>query len=100
MTIGYVRMIMSAQEDVEFGFSVQEHVLLECFGLDLTAVQSKKQLRLALQRAGYPGTHAGHLVRESPLLVRQGGHEYRLRRCDEHDASSTDAMSDTRSSTS
>jgi hypothetical protein len=98
MTIGYVRtMIMSAQEVLESEVSVQEHVLLGCFGLDLTAVQPKKQLRLALRRAGYPGALAAHLVRESPLLVRQAGHEYRLRRCDEHDANSTDAMSDTRS---
>jgi hypothetical protein len=101
MTIGYVRMmIMSGQEVLESGVSVQEHILLGCFGLHLTAVQSKKELRLALRRAGYPGAHAAHVVRESPLLVRQAGHEYRLRRCDEHDVNSTDAMSNTRSSKS
>jgi hypothetical protein len=74
---------MPAQKVLESGVSLQEHVLLGCFGLGLTTVQPKKQLRLALRRAGYPGPHAAHLVRESPLLVRQAGHRYRLRRCDE-----------------
>jgi hypothetical protein len=78
-------MIMPVQEVLVSEVSVEEHVLLGCFGLDLTAVQSKKKLRLALRRAGYPGAHAAHLVRESPLLVRQSGHQYRLRRCNEHE---------------
>jgi hypothetical protein len=93
-TIDDVRMMITpAQVVLESEVSVQEHVLLGCFGLDLTAVQPKKQLRLALRRAGYPGAHAAHLVRASPLLVRQAGHQYRLRRCDEYDANSTDTRS-------
>ena len=76
---------MPAQQVVESGISIDEYVLLECFGLDLTAVRQTKQLRLALRRAGYRAPHAAHLVRDSPLLARQGGHQYRLRRCDEHE---------------
>ena len=78
-------MIMPVQEVSESGVSVEEHVLLGCFGLDLSAVRQKKQLQVALRRAGYPGAHAAHLVRESPLLVCQAGHQYRLRRCNEHE---------------
>jgi hypothetical protein len=92
MTIGYVRMmIMPVQEAlVESGVSVEEHVLLGCFGLDLAAVRPKKQLRLALRRAGYPAALAAQLIRDSPLLVREAGRAYRLRRCDEHNAHATD----------
>jgi hypothetical protein len=83
MTIGYVRMmIMPVQEALESGVSVEEHVLLGCFGLDLAAVRQKKQLRLALRRAGYPAALAAQLIRDSPLLVREAGRGYRLRRCD------------------
>ena len=83
MTNRYVRMAMPVQEVVEARVSVAEHVLLGCFGLDLAAVLQKKQLRLALRRAGYPAALAAHLIRDSPLLTRQAGHRYRLRRCDE-----------------
>ena len=79
----YVRMGMPVQEAVESGVSVDEHVLLGCFGVDLAAVRQRKHLRLALRRAGYPAALAAHLVRDSPLLARQAGHRYRLRRCDE-----------------
>jgi hypothetical protein len=90
MTIGYVRMmIMPVEEAFESGVSVEEHVLLGCFGLDLAAVRQRKQLRLALRRAGYPAALAAQLIRDSPLLVREAGRGYRLRRCDEHDANAT-----------
>ena len=90
-TIDDVRMmIMPAQVVLESEVSVQEHVLLGCFGLDLTAVRHKKQLRLALRRAGYPPALAAQLIRDSTLLVREAGHVYRLRRCDEHDGNATD----------
>ena len=67
----------------ESGVSIDEHVLLGCFGLDLAAVRQKKQLLLALRRAGYPAALAAHLIRDSSLLARHAGHRYRLRRCDE-----------------
>ena len=54
MTTAMWGMIMPVQEVVESGISVDEHVLLGCFGLDLAAVRQKKQLRLALRRADYP----------------------------------------------
>ena len=76
-------MVMPVQEVVESGVTADEHVLLECFGLDLAAVRQTKQLRVALRRAGYPAALAARLIRDSPLLVRQAGHRYRLRRCDE-----------------
>jgi hypothetical protein len=76
-------MIMPVQEVIESGVSVDEQVLLGCFGLDLAAVRQKKQLRLALRLAGYPAALAAHLIRDSPLLARQAGHRYRLRPCDE-----------------
>ena len=74
---------MPLQKAVESQVSVDEHVLLGCFGVDLAAVRQKKQLRLALRRARSPAALAAHLVRGSPLLARQAGHRYRLRRCDE-----------------
>jgi hypothetical protein len=83
MTNRYVRMVMPVHEIVESGVSVDEHVLLGCFGLDLAAVRQTKQLRFALRRAGYPAALAAHLIRDSPLLARHAGHRYRLRRCDE-----------------
>jgi hypothetical protein len=83
MKNGYVRMVMPVQEVGESGISVDEHVLLGCFSLDLSAVRQKTQLRLALRRAGYPAALATHLIRDSPLLARQADHRYRLRRCDE-----------------
>jgi hypothetical protein len=82
MTNRDVRMVMPVHEVVESRVSVDEHVLLGCFGLDLAAVRQKKQLRLALRRAGYPAALAAHLIRDSPLLARHA-HRYRLRRCDE-----------------
>lgn len=87
---------MPVHEVSESVFPVDDQVLLGCFGLDVAAVRHRRQLRLALRRAGYPAALAGHLIRNSPLLVRQAGHRYRLRRCDEHDASnSTAAIGDT-----
>jgi hypothetical protein len=79
-------MIMPVHEEaVDSGVSFDEHVLLGCFGLDLTAVRHAKQLQAVLRRAGYRASHAAHLVRDSPLLARYVGHQYRLRRCDEHE---------------
>ena len=85
MTNRYVRMVMPVHEVCESGVSVDEHVLLGCFGLDLAAVLQKKQLRLALRRAGYPAALAAQLIRDSPLLIRQTSQGYRLRRCDERE---------------
>jgi hypothetical protein len=76
---------MPVQDVVESRVSVDEHVLLGCFGLDLAAVRQKKQLRLALRRAGYPAALAAQLIRDSPLLIRQASHGYRLRRWDERE---------------
>ena len=90
MTNRYVRMAMPVQQVAESGVSVDEHVLLGCFGLDLAAVRQRKQLRLALRRAGYPAALTTELIRDSPLLVRQADHGYRLRRSNEHDGTSTD----------
>ena len=76
---------MPVQEVVESRVSVDEHVLLGCFGLDLAAVRQEKQLRLALRRTGYPAALAAQLIRDSPLLIRQASHGYRLRRWDERE---------------
>ena len=62
-----------------------DHVLLGCFGLDLRGTRSRRDLCLALRRAGYPGVLARHVVRLSPLLVdvpppRARRQRYRLRR--------------------
>ena len=76
---------MPVHEVSESVFPVDEQVLLGCFDLDLEAIRQRRQLRLAMRRAGYPATLAAHLIRDSPLLVRQAGHRYRLRRCDEHE---------------
>jgi hypothetical protein len=76
---------MRVQEVVESRVSVDEHVLLGCFGLYLAADRQKKQLRLALRRAGYPAALAAQLIRDSPLLIRQASHGYRLRRWDERE---------------
>jgi len=76
---------MPVQEVVESRVSVDEHVLLGCFGLDLAAVRQEQQLRLALRRAGYPAALAAQLIRDSPLLIRQASHGYRLRRWDERE---------------
>jgi hypothetical protein len=77
---------MPVHEVSESVFPVDDQVLLGCFGLDVTGVRHRRQLRLALRRAGYPATLAAHLIRDSPLLVRKAGRRYRLRRCDEHDS--------------
>ena len=50
---------MPVQEVVESRVSVDEHVLLGCFGLDLAAVRQKKQLHLAMRRAVTP-RHSPH----------------------------------------
>ena len=46
-----------------------DHVLLGCFGLNLSGTRSRHELCTALHRAGYPGALAHHLVRTSPLLI-------------------------------
>jgi hypothetical protein len=77
---------MAVHPVAESRLHVDEQVLVVCFGRDLLAVRHERQLRLALRKAGYPAALAGHLIRHSPLLVRQAGHCYRLRRCDENEA--------------
>ncbi len=56
-----------------------DQILLCCFGLDLATTRDGKQLRLALNQAGYRSALARHLVRDSPLLVREPGYRFRLR---------------------
>ena len=63
-----------------------DHVLLCCFGPELAGSRHQKQLSAALQQAGYRGALAQHLIRLSPLLVREAGRRYRLRHCDESNA--------------
>ena len=62
---------------------IPDHVLLCCFGPELAGPRHHKQLSTALQQAGYRGALAQHLIRLSPLLVRESGRHYRLKRCDE-----------------
>jgi hypothetical protein len=78
----YERLVMAVDEVADSMFPVDEHVLLGCFGRDLAGVRHQTQLRLALRRAGYPAALAAQLIRHSPLLVREAGRGYRLRRCD------------------
>jgi hypothetical protein len=65
-----------------------DYVLLSCFGLALTDTRSRRELCLALHRAGYHGALAGHIVSNSPLLINVSeshfrGERYRLHRCTE-----------------
>ena len=62
---------------------IPDHVLLCCFGPELAGARHHRQLSTALQHAGYRGALAQHLTRRSPLLVREAGRHYRLKRCDE-----------------
>ncbi len=63
------------------GPSVYDYVILCCFGPELAATRHQSQLRRALQRAGYRAQLARHLIRTSPVLVRESGYNYRLRCC-------------------
>jgi hypothetical protein len=65
------------------GPPIPDHVLLCCFGPELTGTRHHRQLSGALQRVGYGGPLVQHLIRVSPLLVRGAGRCYRLKRCDE-----------------
>lgn len=62
---------------------VHDYVILCCFGPELVGSRHHSELRAALQRAGYRAQHARHLIRASPVLVRETGHNYRLRCWDE-----------------
>jgi hypothetical protein len=62
---------------------IPDHILLCCFGPGLAGARHHRQLSTALQQAGYRGALAQHLIRLSPLLVRESGRRYRLKRCDE-----------------
>ena len=62
---------------------IPDHVLLCCFGPELAGARRHQQLSTALQQAGYRGALAQHLIRLSPLLVREAGRRYRLGPCDE-----------------
>ena len=62
---------------------IPDHVLLCCFGPELAGTRHHRQLSTALQQADYRGALAQHLIRRSPLLVREAGRHYRLKRCDE-----------------
>jgi hypothetical protein len=62
---------------------IPDHVLLCCFGPELAGARHHRQLSTALQQAGYRGALAQHLIRLSPLLVREAGRQYHLKRCDE-----------------
>ena len=56
-----------------------ELTLLCCFHADLDGRQHRQHLHGALRVAGYSATAARHLVRVSPLLVRDTGPHYRLK---------------------
>jgi hypothetical protein len=61
---------------------IPDYVLLCCFGPELEGARHHRHLSAALQRAGYRGALAQHLIRLSPLLVREARRRYRLKRCD------------------
>jgi len=52
--------------------------LLSCFAPDFRDTRHRRQLHVALRRAGYSGAAAHHLIRVSPLLVRDDSRHYRL----------------------
>jgi len=62
---------------------IPDHVLLGCFGPELAGSRHRRHLCAALQRAGYQGPLAQHLIQVSPLLISGTGRRYRLKRCDE-----------------
>ena len=62
---------------------IPDHVLLCCFGSELAGSRHRRHLCAALQKAGYRGPLAQHLIRVSPLLIGETGRRYRLKRCDE-----------------
>lgn len=65
---------------VEGSISAADLTLLCAFGIGSELVRSREQLRQALLHAGYSGSHAVHLIKTSPLLVRADTrHHYRLR---------------------
>jgi hypothetical protein len=70
-------------QDARTSSPIPDHVLLCCFGPELAGARHHKQLSTTLQQASYRGALAQHLIRASPLLVRESGRHYRLKRCDE-----------------
>ena len=78
-----VTRLASLQQLVERPVPECDQILLCCFGRDLAGFRDGKQLRLALNRAGYGAALARHLVHESPLLVREPAYRFRLRGWDE-----------------
>jgi hypothetical protein len=60
-------------------FATSDHVLLCCFGLDLSAERSSSQLRKALIEAGFGLSEAREVLRGSPLVYRTSVGSYRLR---------------------
>jgi hypothetical protein len=56
-----------------------ELALLSCFGAQLDGCRHRQHLHGALRTAGYSAAAARHLVRVSPLLVRDLGPHYRLK---------------------
>jgi hypothetical protein len=58
-----------------------DHVLLNCFCIDLKGSGHHRDLCHALRSAGFLGPLPRHIVRTSPLLVHVSGPWYRLQRC-------------------
>jgi len=56
-----------------------DHVLLCCFGSELTGERTSRQLRRALLQAGFTGPLARHIINMSPCLSREAKSSYRLR---------------------
>ena len=57
-----------------------DHVLLCCFGSELTGERTYRQLRRALLQAGFTGLLARHIITMSPCLSRDAKGAYRLRK--------------------
>ncbi len=60
-------------------FPTSDHVLLCCFGPQLSGERTDRQLRHALCEAGFSAPLARHLIRVSPLLRRTSRGRHRLR---------------------
>jgi hypothetical protein len=56
----------------------EDLTLLSCFAPDFRDTRHRRQLQVALRRAGYSAAAARHLIRASPLLVRDHSRHYRL----------------------
>jgi hypothetical protein len=67
------------EQHIGQGFPTSDLVLLCSFGVASGGERTSRQLRFALQSAGFPGPVTRHLIRVSPLLRRSSPRGYRLR---------------------